>query len=559
MKLTWGPHSRVEASGEAIDLVKEWQQASKALKKMKAKGKGKKECGMGKAADSATSTDSDSEGEEGSKLGKVKNCKTKSGAAGTRIVDKGEKEDVSSPDVNTPDTASVADTDFTTEAAAPGNPNRRGILIPPPPSPPESIFAAVLSQPTLPHFHPACDMSLIEQYRTQHLAGPQAFETKTRAIKKSLLDAKVARGGEAHLLKNEYSVELATREAAETAENWARGQRKKWELEGLRSRGNSLLSGSSGSPMLEELKMRGGEITEGIFATSASIAAIMENGNVDPTTADALATSSPALRQVEDPVAFERLPPPASDKEDITSTEPKSDITATTAKKMSSYSDLISAMRSIKNSLSKLDLSEHVSKVTTSGTVRYQHSVRREVGDHGEKREVKTWIEVVEVYDVPHAEKLTLKDVAKVIETQKEECDTDSDWESDGGSDSDVDGSDDQEDAAEKEIMAVKMKNAAAGKGKDGNVSSSSTTSTDTDTATATDSGSASACASGSDNDAGPARPFTDPNETEAEALFRSLARVGRGHPSGIDAITNDLQALIAGLRNSGMLTVTEE
>jgi hypothetical protein len=39
--------------------------------------------------------------------------------------------------------------------------------------------------------------------------------------------------------------------------------------------------------------------------------------------------------------------------------------------------------------------------VSNYRAVRHQSNVKREIGDHGGKRAVKTWIEITKVYKVP--------------------------------------------------------------------------------------------------------------------------------------------------------------
>ncbi|KAJ9616833.1 hypothetical protein H2200_000553 [Cladophialophora chaetospira] len=62
------------------------------------------------------------------------------------------------------------------------------------------------------------------------------------------------------LLREEYTVELASREGAEIAEKWAKGQTKSREHPGLRSRGNSLNSQPSTGSLTSHIN-RGIDIT----------------------------------------------------------------------------------------------------------------------------------------------------------------------------------------------------------------------------------------------------------------------------------------------------------
>lgn len=102
---------------------------------------------------------------------------------------------------------------------------------PPPSSPPQYTAAGSYSTPTIPALHQNSVPTLIEHYRDQRDANPDAFDNLTRSIHQSLLDAKLARGGSPPLLQNEYSVELASRLDAETVSRWTeRRQREEDEM-----------------------------------------------------------------------------------------------------------------------------------------------------------------------------------------------------------------------------------------------------------------------------------------------------------------------------------------
>lgn len=78
--------------------------------------------------------------------------------------------------------------------------------------------------PTLPTLRQNSDVNLVEQYRIQRASDPEAFDVQTRAIKRGLVEAKVARGGTSELLTNEYTVDLASREDAAMVGQWTTGR-----------------------------------------------------------------------------------------------------------------------------------------------------------------------------------------------------------------------------------------------------------------------------------------------------------------------------------------------
>jgi hypothetical protein len=201
-KTLWGPWKRVEATGNARDLVKNYRKAIKNLKKAQAMKKGKKSVEGGSGS-----------GTEREKLVKPKKAKKEGVTAKGKEV--AEVEEVTTEEDTTTSPANID------EQVAPGNPDARGLLKVPPPTPPESVFvasksaAAKLSMPTLPNsLSRLSDSDLVEAYRAEYAKNPATFKKETREIKQSLVDAKVRRGGEARLKTNEKTVELANREDA---------------------------------------------------------------------------------------------------------------------------------------------------------------------------------------------------------------------------------------------------------------------------------------------------------------------------------------------------------
>jgi hypothetical protein len=497
-KVSWGPISRIEASDQAKYLVREFRQAVKALKNARAKrasGKNDKY------------KESETDGEETGKPDK---------SLSTPV------ESVTTKDGLTRETASVAYTGVSTGSV--GTPNSRGFLRAPPGTPPDSIFvkapsaAAALSMPTLPTMHQIADPALVELYRAKHAADPDAFEQETLDIKQGLIEAKVNRGGIPVLLREEYTVELACREGAEMTEKWFKGQGKDREFPGIRSRSNSLKD----QPSTGSLKMRGGEIEED---TTTAAPENCKVGNSDET------TTIPILE----------LPEPHLDTKRTTK-EPATTKNKSDAKRVTSPELKVHV---IKTALSTLDIPANVSKITTYGTVRHQTSVKREASDHGEKRTVKTWIEITEVYHVPKPENLTLKDIAAVIE-QEVENEFESDWEDDSDSD---------DAAGEKETDRMKKK----AKGKNANKATGKASASDSDALSDSDSGSASDHESIGAADDGEA---INPGPTAAESLFRSLSTLeGKGNVNAgsIDRLASDLGALMAGLRADDLLASQEE
>ncbi|OAP55876.1 hypothetical protein AYL99_10028 [Fonsecaea erecta] len=411
-KVSWGPTSRIEASDEARELINLWREALKDAKKAKGKGK-------------------DSELDESNDATRNKSIRTKK----VKKVD---------DDAAAPDTGFQSYGTFAVHNIP--NPPRRH-LIPPPPTPPETIFhrtksvAAALSMPTLPNTHPMSVQQLVEQYRLQHAADPKTFEKETRAIKMDLMAAKVARGGTARLLLNEYTVDLASREDAELAEKWARGQERNFGISDMRSRANSMLAAAARAEH------------EASSASASSVSHVERRSK--------------------------------------------------------------SSLRNIQLKLSRLDLPEHVSKITTYGSVRHQHSVKREVDDHGEKRTVKTWIEITEVFEVPHAQSLTLKDVAAAVDADAEGQD----------SNEEIRGGESDEEGYASSSRSLSLSSWPMGE----SVNAFSAR----------------------------GRRHYDSNETEAEALFTSLSCLDDvNSPQSITQVSGDLRALMAGLRSDGQLKV---
>lgn len=173
--------------------------------------------------------------------------------------------------------------------------------------------------------------------------------------------------------------------------------------------------------------------------------------------------------------------------------------------KKSKKNSLKEVKRHCEKALARLNLADHIAKIVTYGTVRTQSSVTRQVNDFGETRTVKTWIEVTETYQVPAGQRVSLEDLVNAVgedaaaagESWVEDSDG---WSSDSESSSSATG------------MPVR-------------------------------------------------RPdMSDPNETEAEGLLRSISRLeGDASVGTISRLTSDFNALIAGLRGAGVAEENEE
>jgi hypothetical protein len=520
-KIIWGPISRIEATGQAKGLVKQLHKAVKGAKKDKAKGKDNKD------------DESESDGEETSKP--VKSPEKKESTGEVKQGDKAAAAGEHTDDGVTPETASIAGTDVTNSSMAFST--RRGFRAPPV-TPGEDVAvgvpstAAALSMPTLPIMHHIADTKLVEHFRLQHAKDPEAFEEETWEIKQGLIDAKVNRGGIPVLLREEYTVELASREGAEIAEKWAKGQAKSWEHPSLRSRGNSLKS----QPSSGSLKVRGGDVEGTAPATGAAKKEnrdwrfVMVNPGPHPSPASSLPETEPDVAE-PDPGLPASIPEHELSKEESTTEERE----PSTSKNDPKHKLTV---KEIKKALSRLNIADNVTKISTYGTVRHQSSVKREASDHGEKRTVKTWIEITEVYEVPKPQKLTVDDIAAAVEQEhrgmreskgEQECD-DSEGESD-------------DDLGEKEIASMKKKKKAKAKhasDESSGYSSDTSSSADSDSDGASDHDSVQ----GAGNYA-----YHNPNETGAASVLRSLSRLGEDLNAGnISRIANDFGALIAGL-----------
>ncbi|ETI26765.1 hypothetical protein G647_10210 [Cladophialophora carrionii CBS 160.54] len=537
-KITWGPISRIEATGHAKHLVKELRKAVKAAKKGKARAKDNKD------------GESDTDGEETSKPAKSpeKNGSTGEVKQGDKPAIEGELRE----DGLTPETASIAGTDITNNSMA--FPARRGFRAPPA-TPGEDVVsgssstAAALSMPTLPIMHHIADTKLVEHFRLQHAKDPEAFEEETWAIKQGLIDAKVNRGGIPTLLREEYTVELASREGAEIAEKWAKGQAKSWEHPSLRSRGNSLKS----QPSSGSLKARGGGgDVEGTGLNPG--AAKKENRDWRFVVINRAPDPSPAssLPETEHDMAGPTSGLPVLEHEKPTDKPSTEQGESSTVKDDSKPK---ATMKAIKKALSRLNVADNISKITTYGTVRHQSFVKREVSDHGEKRTVKTWIEVTEVYEVPNPQKLTVKDIAAAVEQEDRDM-----HKSKGESerdDSDDDESESDDDLGEKEIASLKQTKKGKAKSSSDESSGHSSDASSSSDSSESESGSDSASDHDSGHGAGD-HVYHDPNETGAASVFRSLQCLGEDLDAGnLSRISNDFGALIAGLQGEGSFNVT--
>ncbi|EXJ70846.1 uncharacterized protein A1O5_05837 [Cladophialophora psammophila CBS 110553] len=565
-KVSWGPITRIEASEEARELINHWREALKDAKKTKEKGKVK----------------DGSDDDETDKPAKARGAKGRDNAAivaGTKPDERSkcqDQEDISINNDLTPATTSQADTEATTDTRPP-----RRFLKPPPPTPPDTIFhkthsqlvAAALSMPTLPTLHRISDPQLVEQYRLQHAMDRDTFEKETRAIKKGLVDAKVARGGKPRLLKNEYTVELASREDAETAEKWARDQGRSFGIVEMRSRANSALAtgGPGVSPGELGLKMMGGEMET---SESASAVSAMKEREGRDRTEDESEQQFPNLHRAEHPAttpSAEQLSAVGPEDETLTAEARRKQNKSSTHTKTGTCPQLKykPALRDVKSQLSRLNLSEHVSKITTYGSVRHQHSVKREASDHGEKRTVKTWIEITEVYEVPAPKALTIKDVVAAVEEEAEGHDSEGEgWQGESNEEESDDSDESENYTAKKKDKGkrVKKRGKLIAKSKVKAKLSTASESDEEGYASDTDFDSSSSSTisefdSASDHGGAPGfrEEFHDPDETETEALFRSLSRFGEVNAESIAQVSSDLRALMAGLRTDGMLSTRED
>jgi hypothetical protein len=185
----------------------------------------------------------------------------------------------------------------------------------------------------------------------------------------------------------------------------------------MRSRANSSMSDPSAQSTPENFNaaIRGGEVEDAVSSNSIPI------DTVAATTGD-------------DDVPNLTLPP-SEDSFSDSDTDTHAEKKVFKAKK---------ALQKAKTALTDLNLIEDVLKAITYGSVRHQHTVTREVSDFGEKRTVKTYIEVTEVYEVPADH--SVKDVAAAVE------DEDSEWESE---DSESDSDSDEEGSVEMLAQAI--------------------------------------------------------------------------------------------------------
>jgi hypothetical protein len=470
-RVSWGPLTRIEASKQARDVVKEWQKRSSTTKER-----------------NATKGTKDKESPS-----KVKTTT----ALPLADHDEDKKGDIATEEAA--NSTSQAETDFTN--------SRLRVLKPPPPTPPDAIFHSALSMPTLPNLHRISDATLVEQYRLQRALDPDAFDRQTRAIKRGLVNAKIARGGKDRLLKNEYTVELASREDAATAEKWATGR-----IVQMRSRGNTTSAPSTIAS--EKLGIRGGEIE--VPPNTGKVVQAVE-GRLDVLDKSHNEVSKPQDESQE----IRRRESGDTTKNDEEGMKTKNSREMTPGNKKIPRQEL-------KAKLNSFDLPSHVSKMTTSGTIRHQHSEKREISDYGEKRTVTTWIQIEEVYQVPASSSLSWKDVITAV---KQEADGE-----EGGY---VKG--DKKRSKHKKNQAKHIPRSAVNR-KQRNMKDNSS-----DSETGTRSSNTSVNTSG------------DHGQTRTEELFETLSRYGEVNEEVITRLTRSLGEVISELRGKDELTVEEE
>lgn len=495
-KVSWGPLTRVEASQEARDLVRQYIASNEDK-------------------DISDEKRNHIEDQNGGNEKETKDEKTKEKDAGKTPTSVQAPEQSNS---NDNDTATTVTGTSATEADANGLTSR--IPRPPPPTPPDSIFRHALSMPTLPVLNRISDVNLVEQYRLQRAADPEAFDKETAAIKQGLVNAKLARGGRPRLLKNEYTVELASREDAATAERWAQGR-----IVQMRSRGNTLTNPPAVNA--DEIKIRGGEVEDHAKDTGKP--------NKKGDGFDHFAFSEAELQRLATSQAPPMLAYNIEDGPEQTSQTKTSEKTAVAG---SSLLDKARKVRDdIKDRLQAVDLSSHVSKVTSYGTVRHQSSVKREVGDHGEKRTVKTWIEITEVYEVPNAAAFEWSDVVAALDADEV-----------------IDNADAKKRKALGAYRNAKGKSKAHRGGLDTKNRSPSMKDIDSEDNDPFDS-------LFGDSEGEPLREpiILDPDESRAESLLRSLSRFGRVTPGGLTRKMESLRGIMAELRGKKELKESAE
>lgn len=240
----------------------------------------------------------------------------------------------------------------------------------PPPSTPfeHDTFPSTLSTPHLPVFHHYTDQSLFEQYLVDRAKDP-TFDLQTSKIRKHLLDAKIERGGIRHLEESEYSVDLASREDAARFQRMAVQRRRGMtETESVRS-----------------------------FSLEQPIVMLQHPPEYSDRPGEAGSTLS--------------APAKATHKQRIEPSDKKGNASGGTAtKKRSSVNRKLPV---------DFDFIGHVTKYTTSGSMRHQHQRTVVEDENGTKTVLKTWIEITQEIYVPHAKHLGWEDVKAAIKEEK--------------------------------------------------------------------------------------------------------------------------------------------
>ncbi|EHY60819.1 hypothetical protein ABEF92_006389 [Exophiala dermatitidis] len=209
----WGPDTFVTTSPEVKEIVKEY------IKEIDEQGRAirRKICkNLLRNIKEKKKTKTEEDGEE-----EQKTRQTDPSSVATSEVGRGTSSGAQENDNGDNETSSTV---YTSQAGTEVTDGAAQLIRPPPPTPPDTVFHSALSMPTLPALHQNSDPGLIEFYRVKRAQNPVVFDAETEAIKQRLVAAKIARGGSTQLLTNEYTVELASREDAATAERWATGR-----------------------------------------------------------------------------------------------------------------------------------------------------------------------------------------------------------------------------------------------------------------------------------------------------------------------------------------------
>ncbi|KAL2434040.1 hypothetical protein ABEF95_014131 [Exophiala dermatitidis] len=291
------------------------------------------------------------------------------------------------------------------------------LVRPPPPTPPDTVFHSALSMPTLPTLHQTSDTGLIELYRARRAQNPVVFDAETEAIKQRLVAAKIARGGSTQLLTNEYTVELASREDAATAERWATGRHPSLPSAETSPQG---MSPRIGSPA-EAFGSGGASFmdTDNVRLPQAAIPEAVESGENEQTAQSSVAgQASVAETRALSP---DEQNDETKEYKDLFARHPLLDLYACASKvdRKQESKDPPAPFEhehaELAARLQHLDLSAHTTKGNTFGMIEQQSFFEHQVTATHERRIITTAVKITQVYEAERSPEISTAEILAAV------------------------------------------------------------------------------------------------------------------------------------------------